>query len=122
MVVPSWARCGLIGAVAFAATACTASPAERICQQSAGAEVCLVSNENALKLRARGLQARSELVVTQNLERSMVVAVDHDGEAPEPGGVVGVLPGPDTQRLTVTGHSANGSDVHLTFEVPVARP
>jgi hypothetical protein len=40
-----------------------------------------------------------------------------DGKLPEQGSVVGVLRGPEPQRLTVTGTTADGEEVRFEFTV-----
>lgn len=102
----------------------------RMCRQSGEAELCLVEDGQAFETTGDGFQPGSDVHIDVDDGAPRPVGAgpgelsglraDQDGTFPGPGGAVGLLRGPDPQRVTVTGTDASGGEVRFDFTVPPA--
>jgi hypothetical protein len=109
----------LVGAMAVAFAACGKAD-KQTCQRAAETQYCLVENNGAYKATGSGFQPGSEVHVTVDDTAAQVTRAASDGTLPGQGSVMGVLEGPERQRLTVTGTTSRGEEVRFEFTIPPA--
>ncbi len=108
----------LAGGLVVTAIGCGKAEA-RMCQQSGEAEFCLVEDGPSYEIAGHGFRSGSTVRISvDGEEQETPVRAGDDGKVPAPGGVAGILRGPDSQLVTVTGTSSSGGDLRFQFTVP----
>lgn len=124
-----WSSAMVVAVATITIVGCGEAEA-RMCRQSGEAEFCLVEDGQAFQTTGHGFQPGSDVhidvddgaprPVGAGPDELPVLRADQDGTFAGPDGVMGLLRGPDPQRVTVTGTDASGGEVRFDFTVPPA--
>lgn len=94
------------------------SSEEPSCRQSGAAQVCLVAEGAAYELDGSGFRPGSQLILTGDGGRPLVVRVDASGRLAGDGTQFGILGDRHPQRFLLTGTGADGAPVAMEVAVP----
>lgn len=111
-----------IGVVFALLVAGCGSDAREICGRSGAAELCLVGGPSSYSIEADGFRAGSDATMTvAGGGQPIVIDIDATGRVATDGAKLGILGGPDAQKVVVTGTTSGGEPAEFTLTVPAFR-